>query len=89
MAVCKYLPCSAQFIQANSDHVFHSAKCKAAWHRQRLYKVGVAVTIVQTRVSKKGINTMVRIEHKDREQLAKIAIPGSKLFLVAIEDETF
>jgi len=84
--LCKYTPCSTEFTPVNDGHVFHSRTCKAAWHRDQLFKNAVAVTVVQTRTSKKGINTMVRIEHKDREELAKIAIPGSKLFLIAIEE---
>ena len=87
MAVCKYLPCSAQFIQANSDHVFHSAKCKAAWHREQLYKSSVAVTVVQTRTSKRGINTVVKIDQADSDKLAKIAVPGARLLLVAVPEE--
>ena len=87
MAVCKNTPCSAQFVQINPGHLFHSAKCKAAWHREQLYKVSVAVTVVQARIMKKGINATVRIEHKDREQLAKIAIPGAKLFLVEAQED--
>lgn len=86
MTACKYVPCSAEFAPVNDGHVFHSRACKAAWHRDQLFKNGVPVTVVQIRTSKKGINAMVRIEHKDREELAKIADPGSRLFLIAIEE---
>jgi len=77
------------FTPKNAAHVFHDPKCKAAWHRLQPLKSRVAVTTIETKTGKGGIDSIVRVNLDNRKKLAEIFIAGKKYMLVPVNDELF
>lgn len=84
---CKY--CHQPFTPKNDSHKFCDPKCKAAWHREAPYKNGISVKLGVSRTNKSGIHASIAVDIDDREKFAKLNLPGTRLFLVAIQEDAF
>jgi len=86
---CKLDGCNETFTAKNPAHVFHSPKCKAAYHRSQPAHHGVIVTAIESKTGKGGIDSVVRVSLDNRKQMAELFIPGNKYVLVPLNEELF
>lgn len=66
---------------------FCTPKHKAAFHREKPFKSALQVTVVSTNTDKGGVITTIRTDIRNREQHAKVAIPGTRMYLIPVSDD--